>query len=305
MATLILAATLVILVGAFGIMFVSGWRFQPLQPRAGRASASVEKWSPPLGPGESASSRIKRLAHDVSSLSIAPTNRPDPSKVLDEARALAEKGQYEESLQRHIWYHNHALEYGPSQAGVRISFALSDWIELGRKYPKARRALMEIRDRDNREFAEGRGNFGLFQEVSAINGYLQTEDDTVALFKGLLKQDPELARRCYPVVEDLLVQKGEYDLCLSLIPDAAEKFDSIRREWERGTKLPRVNSPMAPNLQEFADRRFVAQTRALIEILVATGHQPEAEQIRLQAVALRDDPRLASAVADAEKKVPK
>jgi hypothetical protein len=103
----------------------------------------------------------------------------------------------------------------------------------------------------------------------------------------------------------LLVQKGEYDLCLSLIPDAAEKFDSIRREWERGTKLPRVNSPMAPNLQEFADRRFVAQTRALIEILVATGHQPEAEQIRLQAVALRDDPRLASAVADAEKKVPK
>jgi hypothetical protein len=43
----------------------------------------------------------------------------------------------------------------------------------------------------------------------------------------------------------------------------------------------------------------------LIEILVATGHKEEAQRIGAQAQTVMDDPRLASAVRDAEKKVRK
>jgi len=305
---LVLGSALVILVGVFAAMFASGWRFQRLeQPLAGagKSTASAENWSPPLGPGENASSRVRRLAHDLSSLSIASTNRPDPGKVLDEARALAGKGQYEEALQRHIWYHNHALEYDPGQSGVRISFALSYWIELGRKYPKARQALIEIRDRDHRLFADGRGDFALFQEVSAINSNLQTEDDTVALFKSIFKQDPNLARDCYGLAEEVLVRKGEYDLCLGVIPDSEARFNSIRQDRERTARLPRSNPQMGATLQTYSDSHFIQQTRALIEIMVATGRKPEAEKIRSEALAIMEDRRLDSAVADAEKKMTK
>ncbi|HTD86247.1 MAG TPA: serine/threonine-protein kinase, partial [Candidatus Binatia bacterium] len=86
--------------------------------------ASKELWSPSLGPGE----------------------KPQPSKILDEAKEQRQHGEYEQALQRHIWYHNHALEFEPSLTGVRLSFALAEWIELGRRYPRARRALIEIRD---------------------------------------------------------------------------------------------------------------------------------------------------------------
>jgi hypothetical protein len=54
-------------------------------------------------------------------------------------------------------------------------------------------------------------------------------------------------------------------------------------------------------VKQRAEDNFVGQTRRLIEILVATGHQAEAEKIHGQAVAILADARLKSAVTDAEK----
>ncbi len=288
------------------MLFVLGWRLQRVAPSALiHSSASAERWSPPLGPGEPAAQRVRRLVHDVASISLAPTNAPSPGKVLDEARTLAEKGQYEEALQRHIWYHNHALQYDPSQGSVRNSFALSYWIELGRKYPRARQALVEIRDRDKTTFSEGKGDFALFQELSAINGYLQAGDDTVAVFKSILALDPELARRCYLVAEDLLVQKGEYELCQQLFPDVDARFNSIREYWERTAGTRGSGPQMDSSLRKWQENHFVSQIRNLIEILLATGHNEEAVKIRDQALAVMDHPRLVSALADAEKKLAK
>src|SRR5436190_22804607 len=105
--------------------------------------ASKELWSPSLGPGE----------------------KPQPSKILDEAKEQRQHGEYEQALQRHIWYHNHALEFEPSLTGVRLSFALAEWIELGRRYPRARRALIEIRDEKTRKFDEGWGYSALFSDI--------------------------------------------------------------------------------------------------------------------------------------------
>jgi ElaB/YqjD/DUF883 family membrane-anchored ribosome-binding protein len=50
---------------------------------------------------------------------------------------------------------------------------------------------------------------------------------------------------------------------------------------------------------------YADEVRRLIEILVGTGHKEEAEKIRSQAVAVLDDPRLQSAVSDAEEKIQK
>jgi hypothetical protein len=44
---------------------------------------------------------------------------------------------------------------------------------------------------------------------------------------------------------------------------------------------------------------LVSQTRQLIEILVATNHQAEAEKIRDETLTILDDARLKSAVTDA------
>src|SRR6185436_13019993 len=93
---------------------------------------------------------------------VKPGELPDPGAILNEAKQLMQAEKYEEALQRHIWYHNHALEIKPSLSGVRLSFALANWVELGRRYPRAKQALVEIRDQKTRAIDEGRGYSHLF-----------------------------------------------------------------------------------------------------------------------------------------------
>jgi serine/threonine protein kinase len=280
------------------------YKFLDKAPEVQPMPTATGSWSPMLWPGE----------------------KPDPQKVLDEARQLTSTDHYEEALQRYLWHHNHAREFSSSAS---INSGLSDWMELGRRYPKAKQALIEIRDQKTRKFTAGQGYYDLFSEVWAINRELQDADATLALFKTIQQQDKELAGQCFGLVEGLLVQRGEYDLCLSYIGDFQANFESIRKSWARMKQwedhmaemrqqqsqrlqaLAKTNSMFSPvpfsppGPPEFADNNFVSEVRQLIEILVATGHQADAEKIRDQAVAVLDDPRLKSAIGDAEEKVQK
>jgi hypothetical protein len=294
---------------------------------------AAETWSPALAPGE----------------------KPDPTKIRDEIKTLMDQTHYEEALQRQIWYFNHALEYDPSLVGVRLSFTLSDWAELGRSYPKARQALIEIRDHDMQTFNEGmrhshwfkeisaalpgfsrverRSRFDLFQDIFSINLSLGDSDANGVLVKTLVAKDPQLARHMgYRITEDAfdaLVKKRTNGVSHGDIGDGQAAFGAICQQWislkksevrmakiyargqkktdddsaQNGQRPPAMFPPMEP--PKVADNIFVDKTRQLIEILVANGHQADAEQIRDQALALLDDPWLKSAVSDAEEKTQK
>lgn len=256
-----------------------------------------------------------------------PDNPDDTLRnVLDEARELTGKRRYEEALQRFIWHHNHAREYGTSTSALS---GLRDWDELGRRYPKARQAMIEIRDRATREFLKDRGPSELIQEIASLNGELQNDDATVALFKTIQNQDKQLAQQCFGMVEVLLVQMGEYDLCLDYVGDPLATFERIRQSWERTKKMEdsmaesqrqsskrfqemaKTNAMFSAvshspsELPKFADNNFVRQVRQLVEILIGAGHKPDAEKIRDQAVAVLDDARLKSALEDAEQRIHK
>ena len=59
---------------------------------------------------------------------------PDAREVhnrLREARAAAKAGRYEEALDGYIWFHENSVNI-PGLGGVRLSFALVSWIDLGR-----------------------------------------------------------------------------------------------------------------------------------------------------------------------------
>jgi serine/threonine protein kinase len=268
-------------------------------------SASAETWSP----------------------DTAASEKPDLQKILDSAKALMSEGSYEAALQRYLWYFNHSRN-DAGQRGVRLSFALSDWIELGRRYPKARQALMEIRDVDAREFSEGRGYSELFQEISSINHSLNDDHATLALFRTMEPRDAQLAAQCYPYVQGLLAEAGDYQKCLEYIGDPQAAFEGIRKSWQRmkefedqnalrreeqrkrfqemaGTNSAFANLPMLPTPPKFADDHFVGQTRQLIEILVGAARKSDAEKIRDQSLDSLDDARLKSAVTDAEEKIKK
>jgi len=283
--------------------------------RPAAAGVATGEWSPDLLPGE----------------------KPDLRKILAEARQQTDSGHYKEALQRQLWFHNHAQEFGDAwQNSVRRTSALSDWVELGRRYPKAKRALLEIRDEKTRKIAAGQGYSELFLDVQAINRELEDEDATYALYKIMFKTDKQLARQCYFYMEGPLVQKGEYALCLNFIGDPQTRFEMIRSQLERernvqeqqresqqrlaelqkeqrqrqeemmksnNLPLPPVTPFRPPDMGEMATNSFVGQICTLVEILVGAGDQPTAEKIRDEALMVVEDARLKSAVDDAEHKV--
>jgi hypothetical protein len=92
-----------------------------------------------------------------------------PTNVLREARSLTAQARYDAALEKNLWFYRHALEYNEAFLGVRMSFVLGEWVELGEKYPPARDALLSVRDESNAAFENGQGSFQLFLDVSAIN----------------------------------------------------------------------------------------------------------------------------------------
>jgi len=277
-------------------------RFMILPPatRSGNtnSSASAETWSPVLAPGE----------------------KPDLQKIRDEIKTLMEQGHYEAALQRQIWYFNHALEFGEANP-IRLNFGTMYWPELSRRYPKAKHALIEIRDRDASKFSEGGGYSELFLEIQSLNRELQDNDATLALFEAIYHQDKQLAAQCYDYVQDSLMQKGEYELCLNCIGDPQIRFESCRRSLEvqresqrrmdetrkkySGPVPPRLpdRAFTPPDMGQLATNNFVGQVCRLVEILVATDHKADAEKIRDEAVGVLDDAKLRSVVNDAEQRI--
>jgi Signal peptidase, peptidase S26 len=153
---------------------------QPPPQRAenARPAAATESWSP----------------------SPAPVTNEQVRQISTDAKALQELGRYDEALQRHLWLHHHGVEIAPSLFGLRMSFWLSDWAELAHRFPKAKQALIEIRDQKSRELGAGRGDFGLFIEVDRINSSIHDDSATLFLSKQIEQADPELANQCAPIV---------------------------------------------------------------------------------------------------------
>jgi hypothetical protein len=215
-----------------------------------------------------------------------PAGDLDPQSVLEEARDLADQGRYEEALQKYLWFHENALQYDPALSGVRLSFALGYWAELGEVYPKARAALAAVRDRDEQALRAGARSFDRFHDVTAINEHLKERPKTVELFKALRAADPEFAADCYPVAEPDLAAQGEYRLCAAYIPDPLARLSRIEERREMELQFAAEDGP---EFREFADRAFAEETCRVIAILVGAGRKPEAETVRDRALAVRDD----------------
>jgi hypothetical protein len=219
----------------------------------------------------------------------------DMQKYLTDTQMMVRQGMYQEALERFVWFHDHALEHNYSMVGVRLSFALAYWKELGKAYPQAMQALIETRDRKTAQILNGAGSFDLFHDVKALNRTLEESDKTVLLFESLDKNNPTLARLCWNVAKEDVIAAKRFDLARKYIVDYIQEFNRVKAMYDLNVstaKDPRMGGDIYKRTIEDI---FVKEILQLINVAVALGDEREASEIQVKALAVIDDPRLGDA----------
>lgn len=218
------------------------------------------------------------------------------NKDLEDIRVLIAAGKYEEALQKHLWFHEES-KTSRGMGGVRLSFALSQWAELGKKYPPALAALKAMRDQHEKQLLAGTAGFPEFHECSAINRTLEEDEKTYVLFTQLHAKQPEIARSCFDVSLDLIVRHGNYELAGAYLGNPMRRYDQAEHSRQLNLRLMEDNPAMNnPQFRQHSDSAYVQRTAQLIDILAHLQRMDEARAIQKRSLAYFAAPEIEKAL---------
>lgn len=224
----------------------------------------------------------------------SPPAEPDVDQILKAARDLAREGRdLEQAAAMHRWYHDHALAHAVSHAGVRLSFALSDWHALAMRHLPALADMQAAHDRAALRVRNGGPNLReAMQDLAALGEQLADPRASADAMAWLDANRPADARRFAPQALTALVAAGRHDLALryldqeALIASIAGPFKAMTEGEQRVPEGER--SAFRQGVTAYFDRRAAPAVAAL----VLGGRALEAQQLvdRVQAALGRDAP---------------
>ncbi len=216
-----------------------------------------------------------------------PPAEPDPSQILDEARDDASAGRHEVALEKHLWFHRHALGLEPSLYGVRLSFALSFWHELGKVYPPALAKLKEAGEAATAAVKAGRSAREAFHDAASIHKQLGEEEKTAALFVWLDQNEPDVAKRVFGLARPALVKDENYKLCGKYLRPV-EDFERARASYLQNLKM--AEQGLGDRIRQFGEKSFETDISMLVALLAVNDRADEAADIAGKALEVRDNP---------------
>jgi len=221
----------------------------------------------------------------------------DMQKHLSLTQDLVSKGKHEEALNRFIWFHKHALEHEPSMYGVRLSFALSYWKNLGDIYPPALKALIKIRDENENLLQQGKGDKHLFHDVISINRTLDQSEKSIDLFERISKIDKKLTNECWGMIKDYILEIKRYDIAQRHIKDVTKEFVGVKEEYDSNVKLYKDPQIGGAEFKRYNENNFIDQVKKLVDLALALKDRKSAMFIRDSAIQVLDDERLKNLIS--------
>jgi len=159
----------------------------------------------------------------------SPTSKTlnDPDTVLNEATELVKKGALDQANDKFQWCFENGQRLDPAWNGVRLSFLLSYWVDLGKTYPKAMEKIIEIRDKKAEEIKNGHYSADVFQELAALNDHLGEKQKTISLYKFIYEKN-QIKLFCgqvFEIVCDDLMDMGEYEIVNRFLKSPVDWID--------------------------------------------------------------------------------
>jgi len=210
----------------------------------------------------------------------------DVQRRLHEAHAAARAGRYEEALDGYIWFHENSEDV-PGLGGVRLSFALRYWVDLGRVYPPARTALEEIRNRKTKNILSGFRDIASFHDIVAINKHLGSERETYELFVTLNSSSPALASNYSSLALPAIINSGDFHLARQFLPSPTDELQQLAETFKMMSA--RIDLQTCIHL-------YVNGIEIILKTLRGVGDLEQAEQVLTRALDSFESPQLREAV---------
>jgi RNA polymerase sigma factor (sigma-70 family) len=144
----------------------------------------------------------------------------NPQARMKLAGELFKEGNFEKALEHLIWCYDKGAIKNPSFIGVRSSFLLNQFAELGNSYPPAREALIARRDDVEDRLKEGSNDTMLALDLTRLNSSLGEGDRTVELFDQFPEGDPRRGTMVEVAYDELLKANRYDDIFAAVTPEA-------------------------------------------------------------------------------------
>jgi tetratricopeptide (TPR) repeat protein len=204
----------------------------------------------------------------------------DPSKRMQYARALQEKGRFAESLKEYLWCLDEGAKREPAFIGVRLSFLLSDIKRLGAEYPAAIDALKKRRDDAGVQMSAGSADDSLVIDFIAYNRELEQPERTLAAYDETLAKGGKYSGTLFADTLPLLIQKRRYADILSGTGDVPARIDQeIARYNQMVSFLPNDKSSA-----QYFKKSALETCGALYEALLGMNKSTEADVVRTKVL---------------------
>ena len=220
---------------------------------------------------------------------ICIVNETEATTVLREARQLVKSEQYAAALEKYIWFHDHALNFDRALAGVRLSYAIIEWVDLGKVYPPAREALERVRDTKTESLAQGTHDVMLFHDVASINRSLGEVERTRDLFKVIAGADRDVAEKCFRIALESLVDTKEFALARSFLTNPQKQIEQFAMPFKfRHQSTPSIS----PEAQEAFVSIYVKNVSRILQVFLGVGEVDVANRLRQFALECAADAQL-------------
>lgn len=203
-----------------------------------------------------------------------------PRIWLTEARSAAREGAFPEAVRLYDHFFEHALENDPSFYGVRLSYCLGEWAELGKAYPPALDALVKKKDEALQLLAQTRDP-ERFKDFSSICQCLDCPAEPVRVFHQYHLADNGFAATLVHIVWGELIAAKAWETCSTYLVNVIATYERTLEAFDMAVRLGRSNSGFGdPDYEAFIDRWYVKDVGHIGLVLRNTGRELEAKALR-------------------------
>jgi hypothetical protein len=217
-----------------------------------------------------------------------PPETPDPFAILQSAVTDTRNGAHPDALAKFLWFHHNALRYQQALGGVRLSFALSYWLQLAAEYPPAEAAFLRTRDETEAAFDADPANFNLFHDLASMNGYIGEGLRTADMFGRVARQSHSAAESLYRVAEPFLIAAERYEECGPFL-NPEQQLLSARESYQVLSSLEDRIPPGEDQPPKLARIIYMRNVSTLVALLVLNRRPEDAARVRVEALEVVSD----------------